>query len=108
MEHRSTLGWLILTLIFAAGAYALIAGAQESRPRTADAAITRSVEQAMLKVRSFKALDIRVDTRDGVVRLHGFVNTVDEIAHAADVARGVDGVSAVRNDLRVANKASRA
>jgi osmotically-inducible protein OsmY len=47
-------------------------------------------------------------TLDGVVRLTGFVRTLDDIARAGAVAKRVSGVSAVRNGLRVANRPSQA
>jgi osmotically-inducible protein OsmY len=42
------------------------------------------------------------------VNLSGFVRSLDDVAKAAELARGVRGVSAVRNGLRVANRPSRA
>lgn len=73
-----------------------------------DEAITARVKTAILKSGPLGAMDIRVDTQGGVVRLTGFVNTTDDIAKAAEIARLVRGVSAVKNELRVANRPSRA
>jgi osmotically-inducible protein OsmY len=108
VEHRSTLARRVLALILAAGAFAFIIDTRADQPRQEDAAITLNVQRAILKATSLKAVDIRVETLGGVVRLHGFVDTMDEISRAAEIARRVEGVGAVRNDLRVANKSSRA
>mgnify|MGYP003378270460 CR=1 FL=1 len=48
-----------------------------------------------------KARQIDVDTRKGVVELHGFVDSQAEITEAVKEARAVSGVVDVRNDLGV-------
>jgi osmotically-inducible protein OsmY len=42
------------------------------------------------------------------VHLRGFVNALSDVAKAESIARAVQGVSAVRNTIRVANRPSRA
>jgi osmotically-inducible protein OsmY len=51
-----------------------------------------------------KPMDINVDTVDGVVTLHGTVNTPEEKARAAEEARKITGVREVRNVLQVVPK----
>src|ERR1043165_7163241 len=74
----------------------------------ADAAITQRVENALAKDPFLRSQEIYVETQDGVVNLTGFVRSLDGIARAEERARGVRGVSAVRNGLRVANRPSQA
>src|ERR1043165_5430033 len=80
--------------------------ATEATP--ADAAITQRVENALAKDPFLRSQEIYVETQDGVVNLTGFVRSLDGIARAEERARGVRGVSAVRNGLRVANRPSQA
>jgi hyperosmotically inducible protein len=100
------LAWTVALL--AACGFALTALAQDAPGERADASITRSVQDAILAVPALKAMDIRVDTRRGIVRLTGFVNSIADIAQADRIARRVQGVGGVRNDLRVSNRPSRA
>src|ERR1051326_5113970 len=92
----------------AAGAAApgQVQDATEATP--ADAAITQRVENALAKDPFLRSQEIYVETQDGVVNLTGFVRSLDGIARAEELARGVRGVSAVRNGLRVANRPSQA
>lgn len=46
-------------------------------------------------------MQINVVTYDNVVQLSGFVDTAAMVAQAGTVARGVEGVASVRNDLIV-------
>ena len=48
-----------------------------------------------------RAMQIDVQTQDGVVRLSGFVDSMAQVDRAGELARRVDGVSGVRNSIRV-------
>ena len=72
-----------------------------------DETILLQVEDALRRVPSLAAADIRVDIREGVVVLSGFADNVDEAAMAGSLAHRVRGVSAVHNDIRIAGRASR-
>jgi osmotically-inducible protein OsmY len=48
-----------------------------------------------------KPTDVNVDTQDGVVTLHGTVNSTEAKAKAEEQARRIDGVKQVRNLLQV-------
>jgi osmotically-inducible protein OsmY len=80
----------------------------QNKPASPDAAITAGVRAAFAGDRALGAVNINVETAGAVVNLSGFVRTLDEVTRAGDLARGVPGVSAVRNGLRVANQPSRA
>ena len=66
-----------------------------------DAAVTTSVKAAIVKEPSLKVAEINVETYKGVVQLSGFVSSAENIATATTVARSVNGVKSVKNDLRL-------
>lgn len=66
-----------------------------------DAAVTTGVKAAIVKEPSLKVSEINVETYKGVVQLSGFVSSAENIATATTVARSVNGVKSVKNDLRL-------
>jgi osmotically-inducible protein OsmY len=101
--------WIAAVLLVAATFAAGPGQVQDSTEATpADAAITQRVENALAKDPFLRSQEIYVETQDGVVNLTGFVRSLDGIARAEELARGVRGVSAVRNGLSVANRPSQA
>ncbi len=66
-----------------------------------DASVTARVKAALVGNTITKARQIDVETRQGVVELHGFVDSQAEINEAVKEARAVSGVVDVRNDLEV-------
>jgi hyperosmotically inducible protein len=66
-----------------------------------DGVITTKVKSALLADTSIKSLDIAVVTRKGEVQLSGFVNNQGQIDHAMEVARGIEGVSSVGNEMSI-------
>jgi hyperosmotically inducible protein len=66
-----------------------------------DSVVTTKVKTAMLRESSLKSAEIGVETYKGTVQLSGFVGSNAEIHKAGDVARGVEGVMSVKNDLRL-------
>jgi osmotically-inducible protein OsmY len=79
--------------------------ADESRSAgqfTSDAALTAKVKTALAKDEGHgTAADVNVNSYRGVVQLNGFVDSQDKIQRAEEVARGVEGVSRVDNNLSV-------
>ena len=69
-----------------------------------DTVITTKVKAAILNEETLKSAEINVETFKGVVQLSGFVNSEADIAKAASVARGVKGVTTVKNDMRLKAK----
>jgi osmotically-inducible protein OsmY len=69
---------------------------------TSDAALTAKVKTAIASATGLgNATNINVNSYRGVVQLNGFVESQDKIRRAADVAREVEGVRSVENNLRV-------
>lgn len=50
---------------------------------------------------TLKSAEINIETFKGVVQLSGFVSSAAAASRAVEVARGVAGVKAVRNDMRL-------
>ncbi len=66
-----------------------------------DAVVLTSVKSALVSDKVTDAGDINVDVNRGVVKLSGFVDNPDQKSQAATVARQVDGVKSVQNDIAV-------
>ena len=91
-------------------AVALGAGCASQNPQnqrsagqfTDDAALTAKVKTAIATdVGARAAGSINVETYKGVVQLSGFVDNKDMAERALTAARKVNGVSSVKNDLRL-------
>lgn len=66
-----------------------------------DSVITAKVKTALMADTSVKSADIAVITRKGEVQLSGFVNNQGQIDRAMEVARGIEGVDKVGNDMAI-------
>ncbi len=66
-----------------------------------DSVITAKVKTAIFNDPTLKVSEINVETFKGAVQLAGFVKYQADIHRAVAVARGVSGVTSVKNDLRL-------
>jgi osmotically-inducible protein OsmY len=66
-----------------------------------DSVITTKVKAAIFNEPSLKVAEINVETFKGVVQLSGFVSSRADIDKAVEIARGVRGVTSVKNDMRL-------
>jgi osmotically-inducible protein OsmY len=66
-----------------------------------DTVITTKVKAAIFNEPSLKSAEINVETFRGTVQLSGFVSSRADINKAVEVARGVGGVTSVKNDMRL-------
>ncbi|HET8882722.1 MAG TPA: BON domain-containing protein [Solimonas sp.] len=103
MKMKAMLVATMLTL----GAAPLLAQADsapahksEAGQYVSDSAITAKVKTALLAEKGLKSTDISVETQNGVVQLSGFVVSSAQTDQAVDVAKHVNGVKDVKNDLR--------
>jgi hyperosmotically inducible protein len=82
-----------------------LSGASQALGKAAEkldnGALTAKVKTALLAAADVKALQIDVDSKDGVVTLNGTQETAVSVDRAAAVARGTDGVTSVENKLTV-------
>jgi osmotically-inducible protein OsmY len=66
-----------------------------------DSVITGKVKAALVEDPLTNALEINVETFKSVVQLSGFVSSQAAANRAVELARGVNGVSQVKNDIRL-------
>jgi osmotically-inducible protein OsmY len=66
-----------------------------------DAVITTKVKTAIFNEPTLKTMQINVETFKGDVQLSGFVDSAESVDKAEAVARNVNGVVSVKNDLVV-------
>src|ERR1051326_3323838 len=104
--HKLALSGLMLSL--ALGGLALTtagcAGTRYHRSTGAyldDKAVTTRVKTALFKDPNVSGFDVHVNTFRGDVQLSGFVDTPEQREHAPSVAREVEGVRSVANNLEV-------
>lgn len=96
-----------LKWVLAMGLVAFLAGCAATSTREStgeyidDATITTKVKAAIVEDPMLKTLQINVETYKGVVQLSGFVDTPQAVRRADEVARKVEGVKSVRNELVV-------
>lgn len=63
--------------------------------------ITSKVKAAIFDEPTLKSLQINVESFKGEVQLSGFVDSAQSVKKAGEVARSVEGVVSVKNDLVV-------
>jgi osmotically-inducible protein OsmY len=66
-----------------------------------DAMVTARVKKAIYNDPALKVNDISVKTENAVVSLSGAVKSRNERTKAAEVARHVDGVKLVKNEIKI-------
>ncbi len=66
-----------------------------------DAGITTVVKSRFVENKQVDAASIKVETLNGTVMLSGFAKNYTEKATAGDIARGVNGVKMVKNEITV-------
>lgn len=89
----------------------LLAACQATTGRTVgrnidDAALTASVNAALVSDKASNFTRIDVDTTNGVVSLNGTVESAEQRQRAEQLARRVDGVKRVINNLQVSRRTS--
>ena len=97
----------IATAVFTATVAFAVVGCSSTPQRESageyidDAAITAKVKASIFNEPTLKSTEINVETFKGDVQLSGFVAQPQDAQKAAEVARGVKGVTSVKNDIRV-------
>lgn len=66
-----------------------------------DSVITAKVKAAVFDDPTLKSAEINVETFKGEVQLSGFVESQADINKAASLARGIKGVTSVKNNMHV-------
>ncbi|ACA93036.1 MULTISPECIES: BON domain-containing protein [Burkholderia cepacia complex] len=78
-----------------------LAGVPPAQRKAADRKLKRRVSTALARTKNLNATRILVRVRDGGVTLAGSVTDTTQVNLAAAVARRVDGVTSVSNQLRI-------
>lgn len=97
----------ILSAAFLAVSLAAVAGCASTAHQQGtgeyidDAVITTKVKAAIFDDPMTKLLEIKVETFKGEVQLSGFVSSQAAANRAVELARGVKGVTAVKNDMQI-------
>ncbi len=97
-----TLSTVFCTLLLVASVGCASSRTQEGTGQYLDdSVITTKVKAAILGEPGLKVSEINVETFKGVVQLSGFVNSREDIDAAMKVARAVNGVTSVKNDMQL-------
>jgi hyperosmotically inducible protein len=74
---------------------------QEAKTMVTDSWVTSKTKIALFADERVKGTQVSVDTTKGVVHLRGKVDSADAKSAAGDIAKSVEGVKSVKNDLQV-------
>lgn len=96
--------WLFAVITLGAAACAPMPDRRGTGEFVDDAALTARVKTALVRAERIDANAINVNSYRGEVQLSGFVDSDEMIQRAVAVARGVEGVKMIRNDLRVGRR----
>ena len=66
-----------------------------------DSVITTKVKALFVEDKAVSALNINVETFKGTVQLSGFVKYQADMNKAAEIARTINGVKSVKNDILI-------
>jgi osmotically-inducible protein OsmY len=91
---------IALSLVTTAGC-AVTRGQQTAGAYVDDTAITATVKSRMLEDKDVAGTSITVETLNGTVMLSGFAKGAHEKAAAEKIARNVEGVKSVKNEITV-------
>ncbi|WP_298826571.1 BON domain-containing protein [uncultured Piscinibacter sp.] len=102
MNFRSTLSAVVTGVaILTTSGCAVVRGQESAGAYVDDTTITTQVKARMLDNPAVAGTSISVETLNGTVMLSGFAKSATEKATAEKIARGVNGVKAVNNEIAV-------
>lgn len=103
MTTRTTLAAAVTALVLlTATGCAVNRGQQTTGAYIDDSAITAKVKSAFVESKAVDASSITVETLNGTVMLSGFAKNATEKSTAESIAKSVEGVKAVKNQLVIA------
>jgi len=91
----------VLAVAAALAGCAAFSGRETTGEYVDDATVTTKIKADILKDSTLKTLQINVETMQDVVQLSGFVDSSEAKTRAGNIARDVEGVRGVRNNLVV-------
>ena len=101
-KRNSVIHCLVLLMLIATFVACASTPKQESTGEYVDDSVITTKVKSLLAADDFlKSFQIGVETYKGTVQLSGFVNSQKAVDKAVEIARGVQGVKSVKNDLVV-------
>ena len=100
-EKNVVMSCLVLLMLITLVACASTRTRESTGEYVDDSVITTKVKTLLANDDFLKSFQISVETFKGKVQLSGFVNSRQAIKKAGEIARSVQGVQSVRNDLIV-------
>lgn len=102
MYMRTTLAAAIAAVVLlTAPGCAVTRGQETLGAYVDDTAITTSIKSRFVENKEVDASSIRVETLNGTVMLSGFAKNAAEKSTAESIARKVNGVKIVRNEIAI-------
>lgn len=102
MKIRTTLAATMTALVLLTAAGCAVTRGQETvGAYVDDTTITTQIKARFLDNKQVDGTSIRVETLNGTVMLSGFAKSSTEKSTAESIARGVNGVKSVRNEIAV-------
>ena len=102
MIIRNTLAAIVATLaLLSVTGCAVMRGQETVGAYIDDTGITTLIKSRFIENRQVDAASIRVETLNGIVMLSGFAKSSLEKNTAESIARGVNGVKMVKNEIAV-------
>ncbi len=100
-KSKGFISALMIAVSLAAVSCASTTTSKSAGEQVDDSITTGRVKAALVADPTTKAHQIDVEVFKGVVQLNGFVDTAASKERAGDVAKGIKGVTSVRNNLTV-------
>ena len=102
MNTRTTLAIVVAAIaLLTASGCAVTRGQETVGAYVDDATITTQIKSRFIENKDVDAASIKVETLNGTVMLSGFAKNSVEKTTAESIARRVNGVKAVRNEIAV-------
>ena len=102
MNIRNTLAVAISAVVLLTATGCAVSRGQETvGAYVDDAGITTLIKTRMIENKQVDAASIKVETLNGTVMLSGFAKSGTEKMTAENIARGVNGVKMVKNEISV-------
>jgi hyperosmotically inducible periplasmic protein len=102
MKTRNAVGATLAALaLLTASGCAVTRGQESVGAYVDDASITTQIKSRFVENKDVDASSIRVETLNGMVMLSGFAKNTTEKITAESIARKVDGVKSVKNEIAV-------
>ena len=102
MNIRTTFaGIAAAAVLLVASGCAVTRGQESVGAYVDDATITTQIKSRFVENKAVDAASIRVETLNGTVMLSGFAKNATEKVTAEDIARKVNGVKSVKNEIAI-------